>query len=104
MLLGPWHPEAHYLHLPLQAGVVYVEVQAAALEGVVDLAGPVGGQDGDRRTVGPYSPQLGDGDGELGEDLQQESLELVVGPVYLVDEQNRRHGPVVLQRLQAAAC
>ena len=80
--------------------MVYVEVEAAALEGVVDLAGPVGGQDGDRRTVGPYRAQLGDGDGELGEDLQQESLELVVGPIYLVDEQYRWHGPVVLQRLQ----
>src|SRR5918997_2322336 len=98
LLLGPRHPEAHYLHLPLQAGVVYVEVEAAPLQGVVDLAGPVGGQDGHRRTVGPYGSKLRDGDGELGEDLQQKGLELVVGPIYLVDEQHRRHGPLVLQR------
>src|ERR671911_720869 len=97
-LLSSRYPETNDLHLPLQAWMVYVEVQAAALEGVVDLAGPVGGQDGDRRTVGPYRAQLRDGDGELGEDLQQESLELVVGPIYLVDEQYRRHRSVMLQR------
>src|SRR3954447_21686916 len=100
VLLGHGDPETDDLHLPLQAGMVYVEVQAAPLEGVVDLAGPVGGQDGDRRTLGPYGPQLRDGDGELGEDLQQERLELVVGTVDLVDEQHRRHRAVVLERLQ----
>ena len=36
-------------------------------------------------------PELRDRDGVLGEHLEQERLELVVGPVDLVDEQHRRH-------------
>ena len=45
-------------------------------------------------------PELGDGDGRLGEQLEQERLELVVGPVDLVDQQHRRARPRVLDRLQ----
>src|SRR5215212_10033756 len=52
-LLGVGDPEAYDLHLPVEAGVLYVMVEAAALERVVDLPGSVGGQNGDRRTFGP---------------------------------------------------
>jgi SEC-C motif-containing protein len=72
-------------------------VEAAALERVVHLTGAVGGEDHQRRRLRPDRAQLGDRDGEVGEDLQQERLELVVGPVHLVDEQ---HAGGVLERLQ----
>ena len=100
LLLGVGDPEAHDLHLPLEAGVLDVEVEAAALEGVVDLPGAVGGQDGDRRAFGSDRAELGDRDGEVREDLQQKCLELVVGAVHLVYEQHGRHRTAVLQRLQ----
>src|SRR5215212_8853212 len=74
-LLRVGNPEADDLHLPLEAGVLDVVVEAAALERVVHLAGAVGGQDGHRRAFGPDGAELGDGDGEVGEDLEQESLE-----------------------------
>ena len=64
-------------------------VQAAALEGVVDLARPVRGEDDPRRLVGLDRADLGDRDLEVREDLEQVRLELLVGAVDLVDEQDR---------------
>jgi hypothetical protein len=62
--------------------------EAAALERVVQLARAVGGED-DRRTPARLDrPDLGDRDLEVREDLEQEGLELVVGAVDLVDEQD----------------
>src|SRR5918994_431084 len=78
----------------------FVVVETTALERVVDLPGAVGGQDGHGRTFGPDGAQLGDRDGEVREDLQQECLELVVGAVHLVYEQHGRHRAAMLQRLQ----
>jgi hypothetical protein len=49
--------------------VLDVEVEAAALQGVVHLAGAVRGEDGDRGPVGLYGADLGDRDREVGEDL-----------------------------------
>src|SRR5215210_5924595 len=77
-----------------------VMVEATTLERVVDLSSTVGGQDGHGRPFGHDRAELGDGDGEVREDLEQERLELVVGAVYLVYEQHGRHRPPVLQRLQ----
>src|SRR5215203_3336334 len=99
-LLGVGDPEAYDLDLPLEAGVLDVVVEAAAFERVVNLSGAVGGQDGYGRTFGHNGAELGDRDGEVREDLQQERLELVVGAVHLVYEQHRRHRPPMLQRLQ----
>jgi hypothetical protein len=66
-------------------------VEAAPLERVVQLAGAVGGQDDQRRALRADRAHLGDADLEIGEHLEQERLELVVGPVHLVDQQ---HGVV----------
>src|ERR671921_2864213 len=99
-VLGLGHAQAYDLDLPLEARVLDVEVEAAALEGVVHLAGAVRGEDGDGRPVGLYGAELGDGDGEVGEYLEQESLDLVVGAVHLVYEQYRRVLAPVLQGLQ----
>src|SRR6266571_5300444 len=63
-------------------------VQAAALERVVQVPGPVRGQHGNRGQGGLLGTELGNGDRRLGQQLEQEGLELVVGPVHLVDEQH----------------
>ena len=75
-------------------------VEAAALERVVDLARPVRGQDHARRDLGPDRADLGDRDLEVGQDLEQVGLELLVGPIDLVDEQDRRHAVGRLERLE----
>ena len=49
------------------------------------------------RRLGPDRAQFGDRHGVVGEHLEQERLELVVGAVDLVDEQHRR---ALLERLQ----
>ena len=76
-------------------GVVDPVVETAPLQRVVELAGPVGGEHHDRRGGGPDRAQLGDADLVRREHLQQERLELVVGPVDLIDQQHHR---ALLQR------
>ena len=80
-------------HLPLEVRVLDPVVQAAPLEGVVDVAGAVGGDDDQRRLDGPEGAELGDGHRVLRQELEEEGLELVVGAVDLVDEQDRRRAP-----------
>src|SRR5437763_6379212 len=82
-------PQTHDLHLPLEIGVLDPVVQAASLEGVVHVPGAVRGHDDDGRDGGVEGAELGDGHRVVREDLQQEGLELVVGPVDLVDQQYR---------------
>ena len=74
--------------LALEAGVVDPVVEAAPLERVVQLAGAVGGEDDDRRRRGLDRAELGDAHLPGREHLEQERLELVVGPVDLVDQQH----------------
>ena len=64
-------------------------VEAAPLERVVQLARAVRGDHDGGRLRGGDRPELGHGDGEVGEHLEQERLELVVGAVELVDQQHR---------------
>ena len=92
-------PRADDLGLALGRRVVDPVVQAAALERVVQLARAVGGQHDQRPVRGGDRPQLRDRDREVGQELEQERLELVVGAVDLVDQQHRR-AAVVLERLQ----
>ena len=81
---------AHDLELARQAGVVDPVVEAAALEGVVQLAGAVGGEHDERRCRGAHGAELRDRHLPRREHLEQERLELVVGPVDLVDEEHAR--------------
>ena len=75
---------------PWRRRVVDPVVQAAALERVVDLAGPVRGEDHPRRPGGLDRADLRHGDLEVGQDLEQVGLELLVGAVDLVDQEDRR--------------
>ena len=81
--------QADDLELALDVGVVEPEVEAAALERLGQLARVVGGEQ--RRAAGcvaSITPELGDRDLEVGEDLEQHRLELLVGLVDLVDQQD----------------
>ena len=81
-------PRAHDLDLAVEIRVIDPVVEAPALQRVVQLAGPVRRDHDGRRRERLDLADLGDRDRELREDLQQEGLELVVGPVELVDEQH----------------
>ena len=63
-------------------------IEAAPLERVVELAGPVRRDDHRRRRQGADPADLGDRHRELRQDLQEERLELVVGSVELIDQQH----------------
>jgi len=63
-------------------------VEAAPLERVVDLPGAVRGEDDDRRRGWADRADLREGHLEIGEDLQEEGLERLVGAVELVDQQH----------------
>ena len=86
------------LALALRARVVDPVVEAAALEGVVELARAVRREHDHGPAAGHHRAQLGDRDLEVGEELEQEGLELVVRAVHLVDEQD--DGTLVLEGLQ----
>src|SRR5919106_748207 len=62
--------------------------ERAALEGVVQLARAVRGEDDRRRATRAYRPELRNRDLEVGEHLEQERLELLVRAVDLVDQQH----------------
>src|SRR3984885_6632826 len=79
----------HDLHLALGGRVPDPVVQAAPFQRVVQFAGAVGGEDDKRRALGTDRADLRDRDLEVGEQLEQEGLELVVGAVHLVDQQHR---------------
>ena len=64
--------------------------ERAALERVVQLARAVRGEDHGRLAAGADRAELGDRDLEVGEHLEQERLELLVGAVDLVDQQHDR--------------
>ena len=73
-------------------GVVEPEVEAAPLQRLGQLARVVRGEDDDRHRRRRDLAQLGDRDLEVGEQLQQHRLELLVGLVDLVDQQHDRLG------------
>ena len=63
-------------------------IQAAAADGVVHLAGAVGGQDHHRQRLRLHRAVLRHADLEVGQQLQQEGFERLVGAVQLVDQQD----------------
>ena len=84
--------QADDLHLALELRVVEPEVEAAALQRLGQLARVVRGEDDDRHRRRRDLAQLGDRDLEVGEQLEQHRLELLVGLVDLVDQQDDRLG------------
>ena len=66
-----------------------MEVQAAALEGVAEVARVIRGQHDQRRYDRRVRSEFGDRDRVVRENLEQKSLELLIRLVDLVDEQHR---------------
>src|SRR5580704_3447001 len=89
-LRGRGHPAADDCRDPGGVGVVDPVVEAAPFQRVVQVTGPVRGEHDDRAEPGPPGAEFRDGDRRLGEQLEQERLELVVPAVHLVDEQYGR--------------
>ncbi len=70
--------------------MIHPVIETATLERVVEIAGAVGRDHDDRRGRGGDGAEFGDGHTRVGEELEQERLELVVGAIELVDQQHRR--------------
>ena len=81
--------------------VVEERVEAAPAERVGHLARGVRREDDERRMLGLDRAELGDGDLIVGEDLEQERLELRIGAVDLVDQQH--DGRLAAERLEERA-
>jgi hypothetical protein len=86
--------------LLVEARVVDPLIEAAALERVVHVARAVGGQDDQRRRCCAHGAQLGNRHLELREQLEQVALELLVGTIDLVDQQDGRARPGRVDGLQ----
>ncbi len=78
-----------------------MNVEAAPFQRLAQLAGVVGGEQHGGLVLGLDRAELGHGDLELAQNLQQESLELGVGAVDLVDQEH--HGLVAGERLEQRA-
>ena len=83
-------PDLDDLDLAVDRRVADPVEERAPLERVVELPGPVGGEDHRRLAPRADRAELGDRDLEVGEHLEQEGLELLVGPVDLVDQEHDR--------------
>src|SRR5436305_10609786 len=66
----------------------------------MQLASAVGGQKNDRAALGGNRPQLWNRDRKVGQELEQERLELVVGAVDLVDQQHHRPSGIGFDRVK----
>ena len=84
------HLGEHDLLLPLEVGIVDVQVQAAALQRLRQLTGVVRREEDERDLGGRHRSQLGNGHLVVGEDLQQQGLGLDFHAVDLVDEEHDR--------------
>ncbi len=76
------------LQLAAGVGVVEEQVQAAPLQRRGQVAGVVGGEDDVGQVLRRDRADLGDGDLELREQLEQDRLQRLVGAVDLVDQQH----------------
>ncbi len=86
----PSHPRQQDLPLALRARVADVQVEAAPLERLGQVARVVRGQEDHRPARGDDRAELRDRDLEVGQDLEHQRLGLDLDPVDLVDEQDDR--------------
>ena len=86
----PGHAQLDDLDLALDRRVPDPLEERAALQRIVQLARAVGRENHRRAASRPDRAELGNGDLEVGEHLEQERLELLVGAVDLVDQEHDR--------------
>ena len=87
LLTGLRHLRPHDGQLALAVGVVEPVVKASALDGIVELARAVAGENGHRGHVGLDSAELGDADLVLAEVFELKGLNRLVGAIDVIDEQ-----------------
>ena len=78
------------LRLAIDVGEIEIVIEAAAAQRVREFARPVRGQHDPRDRPRRDRPEFRDRDLEIGEELQQKRLELLVGAIDFVDQQYRR--------------
>ncbi len=83
------HPQAHDRDLAVEFRVLDPMVEAPTFERVVHVTGAVRRQHHQRWCLGAEHAELGHRDLEVGEHLEEVGLELVVGPVDFVDQEDR---------------
>ena len=83
---------AHFydLEFALERGVIHIQIKCAALEGFAQLAGVIAGQHHHGLMNSFDGAQLRHADLEVAEDFEQKRLELGIGAVNLVNQQNDR--------------
>ena len=86
---GLWYLRAHHSQFALAIGVVHPLVQAAALDGIVQIAGAVTGENGDRGHFGFDGAQFWNAHLVLAQILQQKGFEGFVGAINFIDQQQR---------------
>ena len=75
-------------------------IEAPALQRVVHLTRAIGREDDQRRLGCPQRAELGNRDLEFGEQLEEESFELLVGAIDLVDQEDGRTRAQRVDRLK----
>ena len=71
-------------------GIIHPVIETAPLQGVVDFARAVGGNDDNRRLFGLDRAKLGNRDLKIGKHFQKKRLERLIRAVKLVDQKHRR--------------
>ena len=102
-LRGALDAAPHDLNLALGGRIVDPVVETAALHRVVEVPRAVRGQHDDRRVRRPNGPDLGNRHRGIGEQLEQERLEVVIRAVDLVDQENGRPRAGMLERAEQRA-
>ena len=90
----------HDIELLFGRRVIDPMVEATPLDSVVNLTGPVGSDDDHWLLLGANRADFGNGHLEVRKAFNQESLELLVGPVKFIDAQHRWLVAWLVHRLQ----
>ena len=94
---------AHDRQFLLERRILNPLIQATPFQRVLHFARTIRRQDDERRLDGPHGAELGNGDLELRQQLEQKSLELFVGTIDFVDQQDSGAAPAGIDRLKQRA-
>src|SRR5262249_12356765 len=95
--------QAQDRHFLLARGIVDPVINAAPLQGIVNLTGTIGSDDYDGAVFGPQCADLRDGDLKVGQQFEQKTLELFICPIQLVNQENGRGFVAFVNCLQERA-
>src|SRR5262249_46198557 len=95
-----WYLRTHDGIFFLKTRVVDPVEEAATLQGIVNLAGAVGGQDNEGGTFGLHSAYFRNTNLKVRQHFKQKSLKLFVRAIHLIDEQHRGLRHTTLDRFE----